>query len=385
MSAVPECTCPRCGGRSVNFQEDGGPDVCGACLMSIWGPCGCPRCGAPSTRDPRNAVPQLCAGCDAEHRAVGGIFGDTFADIFAGKNGGDGIASLTDEELYAACRTNGSRATKRQMAALHETLIRIVTEIAPCTVRQVFYQATVKGAVEKTEGGYDRVQRALVILRRNGRIGFHKITDNTRWQIKPTTYGGLQDALEETARLYRRAVWADVDAYVEVWLEKDALAGVVQPITAAYDVPLMVARGFSSLSFLHGAAEDINALEKPAYIYHLGDRDPSGVCAAGKIEETLREYAPDAEIHFERLAVLPEQITAWKLPTRPTKQTDSRAKTFKGDSVELDAIHPDQLRQLVKDVILRHLPAGQLDVLRVAESSEREMLRLFAHQVEETT
>ena len=285
---------------------------------------------------------------------------------------------MSNAELYAACRTNGARATKQQMEALHEALVRIVREIAPCTVRQTFYQASVRGIVEKTEAGYDRVQRALVHLRRTGRLPFRKITDNTRWQIKPSTYNSLTDALEETARLYRRAVWADVDAYVEVWLEKDALAGVVQPVTSAYDVPLMVARGFSSLSFLHGAAEDINALGKPAYIYHLGDRDPSGVCAAGKIEETLREYAPNAEIHFERLAVLPEQIIQWSLPTRPTKQTDSRAKNFTGDSVELDAIHPETLRRLVEDAIVEHLPAGQLETLSVAEESEREMLLMFA-------
>jgi hypothetical protein len=163
-----------------------------------------------------------------------------------------------------------------------------------------------------------------------------------------------------------------------VWLEKDALAGVVQPVTSKYDVPLMVARGFSSLSFLHSAAEDIEALEKPAYIHHLGDRDPSGVCAAGKIEETLTQYAPNAEIHFTRLAVLPEQIQAWKLPTRPTKKSDSRAKTFAGDSVELDAIHPDTLRSLVDGAIVQHLPATQLQTLAVAEESERDMLKMFA-------
>jgi hypothetical protein len=376
------CTCPRCGATSLNFREDGAPDICEACMTSLYGPCGCPRCGRPSNRNKRG-TPQLCSACEAEFEPVANVFGETFAYVFAGKDEVDEFTLLADEELYAACRTNGARATKPQMAALHEALIRIVKEIAPCTVRQAFYQATVRGVVEKTEAGYDRVQRALVILRRTGRIAFRQITDNTRWQIKPTTYGGLQDALEETARLYRRAVWADVDAYVEVWLEKDALAGVVQPVTAAYDVGLMVARGFSSLSFLHSAAEDINALDRPAYIYHLGDRDPSGVCAAGKIEETLREFAPAAEIHFERLAVLPEQIAAWKLPTRPTKQTDSRARNFKGDSVELDAIHPDRLRKLVKDVIVRHLPAGQLETLSVAEESEREILRLFARQTEE--
>jgi hypothetical protein len=120
------------------------------------------------------------------------------------------------------------------------------------------------------------------------------------------------------------------------------------PITAKYDVPLMVARGYASLSFLHSAAEAIAELDKPAYIYHLGDHDPSGVNAGEKIEETLRELAPDADITFERLAVTPEQIQEWKLPSRPTKTTDSKAKKFGYDqSVELDAIAPDDLRPSV--------------------------------------
>jgi hypothetical protein len=269
------------------------------------------------------------------------------------------------------------------MAARNNALVQIVEQIHPCTVRQTFYQATIRGIVEKTEAGYDKVQRALVELRMSGRIPFRSITDNTRWQIKPTTYDSLSDALNETARLYRRAVWSDVDAYVEFWLEKDALAGVVKPITAKYDVPLMVARGFSSISFLHSAAEDINELDKPAYIYHLGDHDPSGVCAGHKIEQTLRRFAPVAEIHFERLAVLPDQIEALKLPTRPTKQTDSRARNFRGDSVELDAIHPETLRVLVELNIKKHLPAHQMHVLAIAEQSERQMLRMFARDAYE--
>lgn len=312
------------------------------------------------------------------------IFGTVFADIFADDDDHRALGGLDDAELYAACRTKGKRATKHEMQARKEALVRIVAEIQPCTVRQTFYQATVRGIMEKDDPGYDRVQRALVDLRRDGRVPYRAITDNTRWQIKPTTFASMTDALEQTARLYRRAVWADVDSYVEVWLEKDALAGVVQPITAKYDVPLMVARGFSSLSFLHSCAEDIRALEKPAYIYHLGDRDPSGVCAAEKIEQTLREFAPDAEIHFERLAVLPKQIRAWSLPTRPTKKSDSRAKNFHGDSVELDAIHPHRLRELVEKAITKHLPAHQLQVLEVVEAEERQMLTVFARQADQT-
>ena len=117
-------------------------------------------------------------------------------------------------------------------------------------------------------------------------------------------------------------------------------------VTDEYDVPLMVSRGYASLSFLHSAAENMEAEDRPCFIYHFGDFDPSGVNAAEKIDETLNELAPTAEIHFQRVAVTPEQIARLDLPTRPTKTTDTRSKSWGGgdESVELDAIEPDTLR-----------------------------------------
>jgi hypothetical protein len=84
--------------------------------------------------------------------------------------------------------------------------------------------------------------------------------------------------------------------------------------------------------------------------------------------------APDAEIHFERVAVTTEQIAHWNLPTRPTKTSDSRARNFGDISVELDAIEPDLLRGLVKEVIEQHLPPDQFAVLKAAEDSERTLI-----------
>jgi hypothetical protein len=248
----------------------------------------------------------------------------------------------------------------------------------PMTVRQVFYQATVHGVVEKSEAGYNKVQTDLVLMRRAGELPYDWLADNTRWQRKPRTFRDPAHAIEETARFYRKDLWIDAESYVEIWLEKDALSGVIMPVTSMFDVPLMVARGYASLSFLHSAAEYIGANDVPTYIYHLGDFDPSGVNAGEKIEETLRELAPEAEIHFERLAVTPEQIEAWNLPTRPTKTSDTRSKGFGDISVELDAINPDDLRDLVQEAIERHLPPEQYEVLRQAEASEREWLAFRA-------
>jgi hypothetical protein len=276
--------------------------------------------------------------------------------------------------VYQASPIKRHRATKAEMLARRESLLCIVEAQKPMTVRQVFYQATVHGIVEKTEGGYDKVQTDLAEMRREGSLPYSWLADSTRWQRKPLTFGGIHEALEATADFYRKSLWRDAESYVEVWLEKDALAGVVQPVTGMYDVPLMVARGYASLSFLHSAAEHIADLGVPAYIYHLGDHDPSGVNAGEKIEQTLRQMAPQAEIHFERIAVTRRQIVDLHLPSRPTKTTDSRAKSFEGESVELDAIAPDDLRNLVRERLERHLPQAELDVLKVAEESERTVL-----------
>jgi hypothetical protein len=122
----------------------------------------------------------------------------------------------------------------------------------------------------------------------------------------------------------------------------------------------------------------IKAFGKPTYIFHFGDLDPSGVDAARDIEAKLRRYAPDAEIHFERPAVTRAQADEWNLPTRPTKQTDTRAKKFSGTSVELDAIPARKLRELVRECIERHVDKQKLEFLRVAERSERELLTKWA-------
>jgi hypothetical protein len=275
------------------------------------------------------------------------------------------------------------RSTRAEVEARRNRLRDIVSDQKPMTVRQVFYQATVHGLVEKAETGYAKVQTDLVQMRRSGALPYDWLADNTRWQRKPRTFDSVDAALTDTARFYRKALWSDAECYVEIWLEKDALAGVILPVTSEYDVPLMVARGYASLSFLHSAADYIGDLDVPTFIYHLGDFDPSGVNAGEKIEETLREMAPDAHISFERLAVTPEQIRTWDLPTRPTKRSDSRSRGFGDISVELDAIAPEQLRELVQLAIEQHLPPEQFEVLKAAEESERRLIsRLVSRAVQ---
>jgi hypothetical protein len=246
-------------------------------------------------------------------------------------------------------------------------------------VRQVFYRLVAQGLITKTEGEYQRtVVRLLGIMRLTGALPFSWIADNTRWQRKPDSYGSVAEALADIARFYRRALWRDQAWRVEVWCEKDALAGVLYQETSRYDVPLMVTRGYSSLSFLHAAAEEIEAIGKPAAILYFGDFDPSGLDISRVVEERLREFAPGAVMNFNRIAVNEEQISSFHLPTRPTKATDTRGRSFGQVSVELDAIPPALLRQMVREEIEGYINAEALSVTEVAEASEREALRILA-------
>ena len=204
------------------------------------------------------------------------------------------------------------------------------------------------GVIAKTEAEYKQtVGRLLVAMRADGSIPYGSIADSTRWMRKPTMHDSIDDAVQETAKFYRRNLWRDLPEYVEIWCEKDALAGVIYQVTEEYGVPLMVTRGYSSLSYLFSAAEAMAAemlRQKKVTVYYFGDLDPSGVDIPRTTEARLREFigkrvtvrgGGNIPFWFERVAALPYQVKEYDLQTRPTKKSDSRAARF-GDQESVD-------------------------------------------------
>jgi hypothetical protein len=256
---------------------------------------------------------------------------------------------------------------------------------APVSVRQLYYAATVAGlpGIDKidSDSGYNKVQYLVLKLRRDGHLSYDWIADSTRWMRKPRTHDSVQDALEETARLYRRALWSDAPTRVEIWCEKDALAGVMLPVTSKYDVPLMVTRGFASETFAFEAVQQYSSYEVPTHVYYFGDFDRAGVDAANDIRRKLERFAADSgvEVVFHIAAVRPDQIETFNLPTRAPKRKSGADKNWQYDyACELDAIPPDLLRSLVEGCIAEHMPEQRMAALLEAEKSERETLRIFA-------
>ena len=155
---------------------------------------------------------------------------------------------------------------------------------------------------------------------------------------------------------------------------------MVYPITSKWDVPLMVSKGFASLTYLHDAAATFQHktdMGKVCHLYYFGDHDPSGVDIRRDIQTKIADYAPGAAFEFHDVAVLAFQIVLWSLPTRPTKRSDSRAKGWKGESVELDAIDPQQLRTLVEDSIASCIDADVLESEIKIQELESETLSQY--------
>ncbi len=280
---------------------------------------------------------------------------------------------IINSELREHVPLTQKRRSRAEIAQIKLAIYKILEERNPQSVRQLFYQLVSRGVVQKTEAAYNKVVGRLCgLMREDGELPWEWLADSTRWVRRPITYGSLGEAIRRTAETYRRALWDEQNAYVEVWCEKEALAGVLSEITDEFDVPLMIVKGFPSKAFVHSAAEAISWREKPAFLYYCGDWDPSGLKIWEGIQDSLRRYAPDADVTFERLAVTPDQIKAFELPTRPTKlKGNPHAKGFEGKSVEVDALPIDVLQQLVRDAIEQHIDQRQLAITKKAEASER--------------
>ncbi len=279
---------------------------------------------------------------------------------------------------YPTSAVKRFRRTRAEVADLDNAILAVCAIDHPLSGRGVFYRVMSAGEVEKSEKAYSAVQREVLKLRRSGDLPYEWIADGTRWHLKSPSWSSVDEALEDAAASYRRALWHDQDAYVEVWSEKEAISSIVSGITDAWDVPLMIARGFASESFLWATAATIRAVSEPTFVYQLGDHDPSGVAAWEHVQKRLRDFAPDIEITFERIAVTIAQIEELNLPTRPTKSSDSRSSNFSGESVEVDAIPTSVLVPIVENAILRHIDTDALDVTRMVEAYEREGLTAMA-------
>ena len=262
----------------------------------------------------------------------------------------------------------------------------VATEILateqPMTLRGLFYRVVSAGWLPSTERRhYDQLGRIMVRLREAGVVPFAWLVDHVRSTIKPSSWSGLTDFADTVRDAYRMDFWSRLPAYVHVFVEKDAMAGVLAPVTEEYDVSLSVVRGFVSVSFAYEIGELWSRIEKPIFAYYLGDHDPSGLDLERDLREKLGRYCLLTEVGtprflWKRLAVVPEDFSAFDLFPLTPKQTDSRTRWFLDqgheECAELDAIPAGTLRDRLRAAIESHIPRREWKRLQQIERLERQ-------------
>jgi hypothetical protein len=284
-----------------------------------------------------------------------------------------------------------TRKTAAKIAEIKAAILEILDAHHPQTVRQVYYQLVVRNLIAKTEKEYKgTVIRLLTKMRMDDEVEFGWIVDESRRRQQYRTHSSLVAAVQATARFYRRNALNECSDYIEIFVGKQALVGFVHEAAGEYDVPVIP--GGNSLSQLWETAICIrNAWldDKRSYIYQFDDYDASALVIAQSIERRLIELCRKLDCPppiFERIALTPEQIEEFDLPSRPSKtfeQGNMHAKNFEGESTELDALPPEELKRLVTEVIERHISPEQLEVLRETEASEREVLKAWVERIED--
>ena len=281
------------------------------------------------------------------------------------------------------------RRTKAQIEQLRSQIEAVLEHDSPQSVRHVFYRMTnprLPEPVEKTDQGYNQVQNQITQMRRKGILPYGSIADATRTGHHVHTFGGREEFLRKVTHLYRANLWEDAGVYIEVWCESRSIAGVIQADCRELAVSLYPCGGFASITFAYEGAQTINACtlngDIPAEIIFVGDYDPAGVLIDQSLETEIRKHIdPDVELNFFRLAITPEQITAYDLPAKPRKLTDRRALHVH-ETVEAEAMPAEILRQLLRDRIESYLPSDALRISKIAEESERHSLLELADQLE---
>ncbi len=276
---------------------------------------------------------------------------------------------------------------KKSLELLEQVLKIINSYDFALTLRQIYYQLIVRQIIRQPKTGkeavsiYKKLSRVCVIGRDEGLLPEEAFTDNLRAIDKPGAWLDLNEFMETVKRSYNKDKWDNQPKYLEIWTEKDALRSVLTEITYPYDVGLMVVRGQDSRTEIYKASERYKAkADKECYLYYCGDFDPSGLSIYNSIKKRIGNF--DVSINYERIALTPEQIKAYSLPSESGKKSDPNYNKFValyGDDkvIELDSLPPDILRGIIKEAITKNIDPGLLEQVQEKEKDEGIRLNKF--------
>jgi hypothetical protein len=258
------------------------------------------------------------------------------------------------------------------------------------TLRQLYYQFVSRGLIPNRQQEYKRLGDIIGQARLAGLLDWDYINDRTRNLRELAHWSSPNDILSAVARQYRERMWENQRHHIEVWIEKDALIGVIEGVCNGLDLPHFSCRGYTSISEVWSAARRLErAIEagQECLIVHLGDHDPSGIDMSRDIEARLRLFIEgdgfEADmLTVDRVALNFDQVARYNPPPNPAKLTDSRAVGYierHGDeSWELDALEPTVIGDLIRDTVEPYIDRARWEEDEAKIESERRYLASIA-------
>lgn len=276
---------------------------------------------------------------------------------------------------------------KEQLKIINSIIEEYAEEGYTLTLRQLYYQLVSRDIIQNKDTEYAKLSTLLVKGRMAGIVDWEAIEDRVRVPYLPYWVHGISDAISDTISQYRLDRQEGQNVYIELWVEKDALSGVLKRITEHYHINLMVNRGYSSCSAMHDAYKRLKNQEakgKETYILYLGDHDPSGLDMIRDIKERLEEFGVSPEVR--QIGLTMEQIEEFSPPPNPAKIKDPRAKEYiekyGGTSWEVDALNPKTLHKLVRENVEELIDMDLFNDKIRQEEKDKEKLESFG-EVEE--
>lgn len=248
------------------------------------------------------------------------------------------------------------------------------------TLRQLYYQFVARGFLENKQENYNRLGRIVSDARLAGYIDWDAIEDRTRNLRSLTHWTSPIQIIRAAANSFRHDLWADQEYRVEVWIEKEALIGVIERVCNELDLPYFACKGYTSQSEMHSAAMRLQTYRDELYqepvILHFGDHDPSGIDMTRDIQERMELFIGEVEVR--RIALNMDQVERYDPPPNPAKITDSRAAGYIArygrESWELDALDPPTIRALIEGEIEDLRDQEKWNASLEKQESEREDL-----------
>jgi len=256
------------------------------------------------------------------------------------------------------------------------------------TLRQLYYQFVSRALIPNSDREYKNLGSIINDARLAGLIDWNSIVDRTRNLQQNSHWKNASEILDSATNSFAINKWDRQSIRCEVWIEKDALVGVIEAPCRKWDVPFFSCRGYTSQSEMWSAAQRLSEYfergHQQVIIYHLGDHDPSGIDMSRDIQDRLDLLSNNAGIEVERIALTMKQIKTYNPPPNPAKLTDARCteyiKNYGKSSWELDALEPRVLQILVESHIKSVLDDDKWNNSREFEKKEVEFLRKTAEK-----